>query len=52
MAIIPTTDFNEDKGEIVAIATIQQSPVVMMAKVLELSRLQKAILQATIESLS
>lgn len=45
-------DFNEEKGEIVAIATIQQSPVVIMAKVLEISRLQKAVIQALIESLS
>jgi hypothetical protein len=45
-------DFDEEKGELVAIATIAQSPVVIMAKVLELSRLQKAIIQATIESLS
>jgi hypothetical protein len=45
-------DFNEEKGEIVALVTIQQSPVVLMAKILEVSRLQKAILQATIESLS
>jgi hypothetical protein len=45
-------DFQEEKGELVALATIQQSPVIIMAKVFELSRLQKAISQALIEGLA
>lgn len=45
-------DFNEQKGELVALATIQQSPVVIMAKVTQLNRLNKAVVQALIESLT
>ncbi len=45
-------DFNESKGELVAVAQIQSSPVIIMAKVCQLSRLQKAVVQSLIEGLS
>lgn len=44
-------EFDLEKGELVALATIKQSPILIMAKVFELSRLQKAVISALIESI-
>ncbi|WP_372651790.1 hypothetical protein [Halobacteriovorax sp.] len=45
-------EYSEEKGQVVITATIKKSPVVIMAEVYELSRMQKAILGALFTGLS
>ncbi|ATH06967.1 hypothetical protein BIY24_03155 [Halobacteriovorax marinus] len=45
-------EYSGDKGQLVITATIKKSPVVIMAEVYELSRMQKAILSALFTGLS
>lgn len=45
-------DYNIDKGELVASATIKKSPVLIMAKLPQLTRLQQAVINSLFEGLS
>lgn len=46
------TDYNKDKGQLVICATIKKSPVLIMANVYQLTRLQKALLSSLFEGLN
>ena len=46
------TDFNKDKGQLVMCGSIKKSPVLVMANVYQLSRLQKALLTSLFEGLN
>lgn len=45
-------EFNQDKGELVLTCMIKKSPVLIMAKVYEISRIQKAVLKSLFDGLS
>lgn len=46
------SDYNKEKGEVVICATIKKSPVLMMAKIYQLTRIQKAILSSLFEGIN
>lgn len=50
--IFEITDYNKDKGQLVICANIKKSPVLIMANVYQLSRLQKALLHSLFEGLN
>lgn len=45
-------DYKTDKGELVAVATIKKSPVLIMAKLPQLTKLQQAVVSTLFEGLS
>lgn len=45
-------DYNKEKGELVITACIKKSPVVIMAKIYDISRLQKALMKSLFDGLS
>ncbi|MBT3586921.1 MAG: hypothetical protein HN509_18565 [Halobacteriovoraceae bacterium] len=50
-AVLNIAEFNQEKGQLVFTATINKSPVIVMAEVLKMSSLQKALLKALFEGL-
>lgn len=50
--VFDVIDYNMDKGELVAAATIKKSPVLIMAKLPQLTKLQQAIVNSLFEGLS
>lgn len=46
------TDFNKEKGQLVICGTIKKSPVLIMANVYQLTRLQKAIISSLFDGLN
>ncbi len=46
------TDYNKEKGQLVICANIKKSPVLIMANIYQLTRLQKAILNSLFEGLN
>jgi len=46
------TDYNKEKGQLVICSTIKKSPVLIMANVYQLTRLQKALLSSLFEGLN
>jgi predicted DNA-binding ArsR family transcriptional regulator len=46
------TDYNKEKGQLVICATIKKSPVLIMANVYQLTRLQKSVLISLFEGLN
>lgn len=50
--IFEITDYNKEKGQLVICANIKKSPVLLMANVYQLTRLQKAILSSIFEGLN
>ena len=44
-------EFNKEKGQLVAVFTIKKSPVVLMANVYGLTKLQKSLLKALVDGL-
>jgi hypothetical protein len=50
--IFDITDYNKEKGQLVICATIKKSPVLIMANIYQLTRLQKAILSSLFEGLN
>jgi hypothetical protein len=50
--IFDIIDYNQDKGELVAAATIKKSPVLIMAKLPHLTKLQQAVTKSLFEGLS
>lgn len=50
--IFEITDYNKEKGQLVICGSIKKSPVLIMANVFQLSRLQKALLTSLFEGLN
>jgi hypothetical protein len=50
--VFDITDYNKEKGELVICATIKKSPILVMARVQQVSRMQKAILHSLFEGLN
>lgn len=50
--IFEITDYNKAKGQLVVCATIKKSPVLIMANIHQLTRLQKALLTSLFEGLN
>jgi len=50
--IFDITDYNREKGQIVICASLKKSPVFIMANILTLSRIQKAVLLGLFEGLN
>jgi len=50
--IFDITDYNKEKGQLVICASIKKSPVLIMANVYQLTRLQKALLSSIFEGLN
>lgn len=50
--IFEITDYNKDKGQLVICATIKKSPVLIMANIYQLTRLQKSVLISLFEGLN
>lgn len=50
--IFDITDYNKEKGQLVICATIKKSPVLIMANIYQLTRLQKALLSSLFEGLN
>ncbi len=50
--IFEITDFNKDKGQLVICASIKKSPILIMAEITTLTRLQKSILLSLFEGLN
>lgn len=50
--IFDIIDYNMEKGELVAAATIKKSPVLIMAKLPQLTKLQQAVVSSLFEGLS
>lgn len=50
--IFEITDYNKEKGQLVICANIKKSPVLIMANIYQLTRLQKAILNSLFEGLN
>lgn len=50
--IFDITDYNKEKGQLVICASIKKSPVLIMANVYQLTRLQKALLSSLFEGLN
>lgn len=50
--IFDITDYNKEKGQLVICATIKKSPVLIMANIFQLTRLQKALLSSLFEGLN
>lgn len=50
--IFDITDYNKEKGQLVICATIKKSPVLIMANIFQLTRLQKAILSSLFDGLN
>lgn len=50
--IFDITDYNKEKGELVICANIKKSPVLIMANVFQLTRLQKSIISSLFEGLN
>lgn len=50
--IFEITDYNKEKGQLVICATIKKSPVLIMANIHQLTRLQKSVLISLFEGLN
>ncbi len=50
--VLEITDYNKEKGHLVLAGTLKKSPVLIMAKIYRLSRIQKAVLTALIDGLN
>lgn len=50
--IFEITDYNKDKGQLVICATMKKSPVLIMANIYQLTRLQKSVLISLFEGLN
>ncbi len=50
--IFDITDYNKEKGQLVICGSIKKSPVLIMANVYQLTRLQKALLSSLFEGLN
>lgn len=50
--IFEITDYNKEKGQLVICGSIKKSPVLIMANVFQLTRLQKALLSSLFEGLN
>lgn len=50
--IFEITDYNKEKGQLVICGSIKKSPILIMANVFQLTRLQKAILASLFEGLN
>lgn len=50
--IFDITDYNKEKGQLVICGSIKKSPVLIMANVFQLTRLQKALLSSLFEGLN
>ena len=50
--IFDITDYNKDKGQLVICGSIKKSPVLVMANVYQLTRLQKSLLSSLFEGLN
>lgn len=50
--IFEITDYNKEKGQLVICASIKKSPVLIMANIYQLTRLQKALLSSLFEGLN
>ncbi|MDD4974323.1 MAG: hypothetical protein PHY93_08215 [Bacteriovorax sp.] len=50
--IFDITDYNKEKGQLVICANIKKSPVLIMANIYQLTRLQKSILSSLFEGLN
>ena len=50
--IFEITDYNKDKGQLVICATIKKSPVLIMANIYQLTRLQKSVLISLFQGLN
>lgn len=50
--IFDITDFNKEKGQLVICANIKKSPILIMANIYQLTRLQKALLSSLFEGLN
>lgn len=51
-SIFDITDYNKEKGQLVICANIKKSPVLIMANIYQLTRLQKSILSSLFEGLN
>lgn len=50
--VLEITEFNKEKGHLVLAGTLKKSPVLIMAKIFKLTRLQKAIITALIDGMN
>ena len=50
--IFEITDYNKNKGQLVICASVKKSPILIMANIFQLTRLQKAILHSLFEGLN
>lgn len=50
--IFEITDYNKDKGQLVICASIKKSPVLIMANIYQLTRLQKSVLTSLFEGIN
>ena len=50
--IFDITDYNKDKGQLVICASIKKSPVLIMANIYQLTRLQKSLLLSLFEGIN
>lgn len=50
--IFEITDYNKDKGQLVICASIKKSPVLIMANIYQLTRLQKSVLISLFEGIN
>lgn len=50
--VLEITEYNKEKGHLVMAGTLKKSPILMMAKIYKLTRLQKAILTSLIDGLN
>ena len=50
--IFDITDYNKEKGQLVICANIKKSPILIMANIFQLTRLQKSILSSLFEGLN
>ena len=51
-SIFDITDYNKEKGQLVICANIKKSPVLIMANIYQLTRLQKSLLSSLFEGLN
>jgi hypothetical protein len=50
--IFDITDYNKEKGQLVICASVKKSPILMMANISQLTRMQKAVLSSLFEGLN
>lgn len=50
--VLEITEYNKEKGHLVMAGTLKKSPILIMAKIYKLTRLQKAILASLVDGLN